>query len=99
VEGSLRGAGLDVYEEEKDYFFEDCSDKPIKDPILARLVNLPNCVVTSHQAFLTDKALTAIAQITLDNAKLFQDGKKSGRGVDAKGPTVVIAGHGKASKL
>jgi D-lactate dehydrogenase len=99
VKGTLRGAGLDVYEEEKDYFFEDCSDKPIKDPILARLVNLPNCVVTSHQAFLTDKALTAIAQITLDNAKLFQDGKKSGRGVDAKGPTVVIAGHGKASKL
>ncbi|MBR4949866.1 MAG: 2-hydroxyacid dehydrogenase [Clostridia bacterium] len=67
VEERIGGAGLDVYEEESDLFFEDASDKILKDNVLARLVNLPNVVVTSHQAFLTKEALENIARTTCQN--------------------------------
>lgn len=63
----IAGAGLDVYEEEASLFFEDCSDTIISDDILARLVSLPNVILTSHQAFLTDEALKNIAEITIAN--------------------------------
>lgn len=45
-------AGLDVYEEENEYFYEDKSDKIIDDDTLARLLSFNNVIVTSHQAFL-----------------------------------------------
>lgn len=45
-------AGLDVYEEEEPYFYEDKSDKIIDDDTLARLLSFNNVIVTSHQAFL-----------------------------------------------
>ena len=67
--GSL---ALDVYEEESDYFFRDLSDQGIADDILARLISFPNVLVTSHQAFFTDDALTAIAQTTLANISEFE---------------------------
>ncbi len=67
VEERIGGAGLDVYEEESDLFFEDASDKILKDNVLARLVSLPNVVVTSHQAFLTKEALENIAKTTCQN--------------------------------
>lgn len=63
----IAGAGLDVYEEEASLFFEDYSDTIISDDILARLVSLPNVILTSHQAFLTDEALKNIAEITIAN--------------------------------
>lgn len=67
-------AGLDVYEEESELFFEDFSNVIIQDDVLARLVSLPNVVVTSHQAFLTQEALGQIAKTTLDNLKdYFED--------------------------
>lgn len=65
--GNLGGAGLDVYEEEEDVFFVDHSDVGIQDDRLARLTTFPNVVITSHQAFLTQEALTAIAETTLNN--------------------------------
>lgn len=68
-------AGLDVYEEEGEYFFEDFSDHIINDDILARLLSFNNVIVTSHQAFFTKEALTNIAQTTLQNIKDFADGK------------------------
>lgn len=61
------GACLDVYEEETNLFFEDNSDKILQDDILARLLSMPNVVITSHQAFLTREALCAIAQTTVNN--------------------------------
>jgi D-lactate dehydrogenase len=67
----IGGAGLDVYEEEDAYFFEDHSSTVIKDDILARLLTLPNVLVTSHQAFLTTEALEAIADTTLENVAAF----------------------------
>ena len=63
----IGGAGLDVYENEKDYFFEDESGTVLEDDILARLLTFNNVVVTSHQAFLTEEALTSIAEVTLHN--------------------------------
>lgn len=64
-------AGLDVYEEEGDYFFEDFSDDMIADDVLARLLSFPNVLVTSHQAFLTTEALRNIANTTLSNIEKF----------------------------
>lgn len=69
-------AGLDVYEEESDLFFEDFSNSILQDDILARLVSMPNVIITSHQAFLTNEALENIARTTLDNLKAFFDGGK-----------------------
>jgi len=60
-------AGLDVYEEEADLFYEDFSNEIIQDDVLALLISLPNVIVTSHQAFLTQEALSNIAQTTLSN--------------------------------
>lgn len=79
VSGRIGAAGLDVYEKEKDFFFEssDTLATMRKDDVLARLINLPNVVVTSHQAFLTSNALTAIAETTRKNAlEFFSDGKR-----------------------
>lgn len=71
LDGLLRkkigGAGLDVYEEEGDYFFEDKSNEIIQDEELARLLSLPNVLVTSHQAFFTKEAMQAIAMVTMEN--------------------------------
>ncbi|MBQ9112498.1 MAG: 2-hydroxyacid dehydrogenase [Clostridia bacterium] len=58
---------LDVYEEESDLFFEDFSGHILEDDTLARLISMPNVIVTSHQAFLTEEALANIAEITTDN--------------------------------
>ena len=60
-------ACLDVYEEEADFFFEDFSGHILEDDILARLISMPNVIVSSHQAFLTEEALSNIAQTTVDN--------------------------------
>ncbi|MBE6621384.1 MAG: 2-hydroxyacid dehydrogenase [Ruminococcaceae bacterium] len=65
--GKLGGACLDVYEEETELFYEDLSDRTVRDELLATLISLPNVIVTSHQAFLTEEALTAIAEITSRN--------------------------------
>ena len=60
-------ACLDVYEEESDFFFEDYSGHILDDDVLARLISMPNVIVTSHQAFLTEEALENIAETTVKN--------------------------------
>lgn len=60
-------ACLDVYEEESDLFFEDNSGHILEDDTLARLISMPNVIVTSHQAFLTEEALENIAETTIKN--------------------------------
>ena len=69
------GAGLDVYEEEENLFFEDRSSKILQDDVLARLLTFPNVIVTSHQGFLTREALQNIAMTTLQNISDFENGK------------------------
>lgn len=73
--GRLGYLGLDVYEEEAQLFFEDRSDLPLQDDVLARLLTFPNVIVTAHQAFLTREALAAIAATTLDNINRWAAGK------------------------
>ena len=63
----IGGACLDVYEEEADLFFEDFSGHIVADDVLARLISMPNVIVTSHQAFLTAEALSNIAETTMKN--------------------------------
>ena len=69
-------ACLDVYEEESDLFFEDYSGHILDDDTLARLISMPNVIVTSHQAFLTEEALSNIAETTVQNlVSFFENGQ------------------------
>ncbi len=70
-ERQVGAACLDVYEEESDVFFHDFSGHIIEDDTLARLISMPNVIVTSHQAFLTQEALSNIADTTLSNVRQF----------------------------
>ncbi len=74
--GKVGAAGLDVYEEETELFFEDYSDEIIKDDTLSTLISMPNVIVTSHQAFLTREALNSIAETTIKNLEDFFSGKE-----------------------
>lgn len=67
----IGAACLDVYEEESDIFFEDFSGHIVEDDTLARLISMPNVIVTSHQAFLTEEALSNIAETTVKNILQF----------------------------
>lgn len=72
----IGGACLDVYEEESDFFFNDFSNHIVDDDTLARLISMPNVIVTSHQAFLTEEALGNIAETTVSNIiEFFETGK------------------------
>ncbi|MGN0665156.1 MAG: 2-hydroxyacid dehydrogenase [Huintestinicola sp.] len=81
-EKRLGAAGLDVYEEETDIFYEDRSGEIVDDDILSLLVSMPNVVITSHQAFLTEEALTNIAEVTLGNMDEYVNAVRSGRDVN-----------------
>ena len=70
-EKKVGAACLDVYEEESDVFFHDFSGHIMSDDVLARLISMPNVIVTSHQAFLTEEALSNIAETTLKNISSF----------------------------
>ena len=69
--GIIGAACLDVYEEEGDLFYEDFSGHVIQDDTLVRLIAMPNVIVTSHQAFLTNEALDNIASTTVNNLVRF----------------------------
>ncbi len=68
---TVGAAGLDVYEEEAAYFYEDTSDRVMDDDMLARLLSFNNVIITSHQGFFTREALDNIARTTLDNVEVF----------------------------
>lgn len=75
-EGIIGSLALDVYEEEADLFFEDLSDRFIDDDVFARLLTFPNVLITGHQAFFTQEALSSIAEATIANITAFaRDGK------------------------
>ncbi|MGZ8517692.1 MAG: 2-hydroxyacid dehydrogenase [Chitinophagaceae bacterium] len=74
--GKIGYLGIDVYEQEEKLFFHDLSENLIEDDVIMRLLSFPNVLITSHQGFLTDEALTQIAMITLQNLADFEDGKK-----------------------
>ena len=93
----IGAACLDVYEEESNVFFHDYSNHIVDDDTLARLISMPNVIVTSHQAFLTNEALTNIADTTLDNVAEFFAQEYSKNEVCYKCPSVASCdqSHGK----
>ena len=68
--------GLDVYEEESDFVYEDMSEHILKTSTVQRLLSFPNVALTSHQGFFTEEALTNIAETTLENAEAFRTGQE-----------------------
>ncbi|MCK0191977.1 MAG: 2-hydroxyacid dehydrogenase [Arenibacter sp.] len=79
--GKVGYFGMDVYEEEEGLFFEDHSDEILQDDVIARLMTFNNVLITSHQAFLTDTALTNIADTTIYNLDCFEKQIDSGNEV------------------
>lgn len=75
-EGNIGGVGLDVYEDEEEFFLNDMSNSYIRNKDLSILLSMPNVVITSHQAFFTSEALNKIANDTCENIKeYFEKGK------------------------
>ena len=72
--GRLGYVGLDVYGDEAERFYEDHSDRLLADPVLGRLLSMPNVIATSHQGFFTVEALTAIAETNVRNASASASG-------------------------
>ncbi|MCB0528848.1 MAG: 2-hydroxyacid dehydrogenase [Saprospiraceae bacterium] len=73
--GRIGYLGIDVYEQEENLFFYDHSETIIRDEVITRLMSFPNVLITAHQAFFTDEALTEIARVTLQNLEDFEAGK------------------------
>jgi D-lactate dehydrogenase len=71
----ISSAGLDVYEEESHFFYEDLSSSFIPDDLLARIQTFPNVLITSHQAFFTKEAMQNITRTTLENIQAYRDNR------------------------
>lgn len=70
--GKIGSLGMDVYENERDLFFEDKSNEIIQDDLFHRLSAFHNVLFTGHQAFFTSDALKSIAVTTLKNLHQLQ---------------------------
>lgn len=75
--GQIGYLGLDVYEQEEKLFFHDLSENVIQDDRILRLLSFPNVLITAHQGFFTDEALTQIARVTIQNIQDVIAGKTS----------------------
>lgn len=73
--GQLGGLALDVYEQEADLFFRDLSNTIIADDVFQRLLSFPNVIVTGHQAFFTQEAITTICETTINSVTQFANGQ------------------------
>lgn len=72
--GKIGYLGIDVYEEESDLFFADRSEQVLDDDVFARLLTFPNVLITGHQAFFTEEAISEIARTTMQNITQFEAG-------------------------
>ncbi|NML04635.1 2-hydroxyacid dehydrogenase [Sphingomonas sp. G-3-2-10] len=82
--GNVGGVALDVYEQEADLFFRDLSGTIVQDDVFQRLLTFPNVLVTGHQAFLTEEALSAIAETTLASIADAENGRPLANRVTAE---------------
>jgi lactate dehydrogenase-like 2-hydroxyacid dehydrogenase len=73
--GQLGGLAIDVYEQEADLFFRDLSSTVISDDVFQRLLSFPNVIVTGHQAFFTEEAITTICETTINSVTEFATGQ------------------------
>jgi D-specific alpha-keto acid dehydrogenase len=69
---------LDVLEGEEGVFYFDHSQSSREDPLLARLHQLPNVLITPHTAYYTDHALNDIVESTLMNCLQFLERDRRG---------------------
>lgn len=76
-EGQMGAVGMDVYEEEGHMYYHDLSNHIIADDVFARLLTFPNVIVTGHQAFFTQEALTMISETTIENISDFAAGRSN----------------------
>lgn len=76
--------GIDVYEQEEKLFFKDLSESIIEDDTIQRLMSFPNVLVTAHQGFFTDEALSEIAQVTLSSIDAL------GKGTEPVNKSVIL---------
>lgn len=74
--GKIGSLGIDVYEQEENLFFQDLSEAIIQDDVISRLMSFPNVLITAHQGFFTEEALSQIAETTLSNVKAFKNGER-----------------------
>ncbi|OYU80693.1 MAG: hydroxyacid dehydrogenase [Flavobacterium sp. BFFFF1] len=88
--GQIGYLGIDVYEGEENIFFRDLSDTIINDDQIERLMSFNNVLITPHQAFFTTEALTAIADITIENFDHFEQGVVSENEVTAATPKMLL---------
>jgi D-lactate dehydrogenase len=84
--GKVGYLGLDVYEEEAGLFFEDLSDRVVRDDVFSRLLTFPNVLITGHQGFFTAEAVTNIAETTMSNISAFERGEDGLHRVGGSGP-------------
>jgi D-lactate dehydrogenase len=84
--GRIGSLGLDVYEQESDLFFEDLSDEIIQDDVFQRLLTFPNVLITGHQAFFTEEAISNIAETTLANITDIEQGRDCANVITAQPP-------------
>jgi D-lactate dehydrogenase len=82
--GKIGYLGIDVYEQEEKLFFRDLSENIIQDDQIMRLMSFPNVLITSHQAFFTDEALSEIARVTYQNIQSFEKGEKLSNAVSVR---------------
>ncbi len=73
--GHLGYLGIDVYEQEEKLFYHNLSERIIEDDVIMRLMSFPNVLITSHQGFFTEEALTQIAMVTYQNLAEWEEGK------------------------
>lgn len=94
----IGGAVLDVYEEESDIFYEDKSGHIMNNDTLLQLIAMPNVIITSHQAFLTNEALENIADVTTRNILEFESSKNNDNEVCYRCPNVKNCKHDRKKK-
>lgn len=73
--GQIGGFATDVYEQEAGLFFRDLSSVVVTDDVLQRLISFPNVIVTGHQAFFTQEAITTICETTMQSVTEFATGR------------------------
>lgn len=90
--GKIGSLGLDVYEKESDLFFEDLSGTIIQDDVFLRLTTFPNVLISGHQAFFTEEALSNIAETTLANITDFEQNNSCKNEVKAELKNLIKTG-------
>ncbi len=74
---TIGALGIDVYENEKSIFFKDRSQDIPNDTNLMILNAMPNVLITGHNAFLTEEALTNIAETSIYNLNCWSEGRET----------------------